>query len=144
MSGKSIVSIILIYVVLNLVLWGAQELHYKEDTQEINKIEKWLNIEEKEINSLEKKINNQSFEIEQMESKLNNLERQGSITSYNYNVEKYNSLLEEYNDNFDIYDEKFAKYNNEINHFNELIKKSGLRWYLITIPLSTKSTRSKL
>lgn len=144
MSSKSIISVVLIYGILNLILWGGQELYYYEDTREINQIEKWLEEEKQKIFLLEQKIDSQSIEIEQEENKLTDLENRRLTTLYNSNVDSYNYLLEGYENDFDIYDEKIAKYNNKVNRFNELIKKSGSRWYLIPIPLPTKSIKSKL
>jgi len=57
---KSIVGIILIFIFFNLFLWGGQELYWREETQEINKIESYLKDEKSQISSLQEIIDNQS------------------------------------------------------------------------------------
>jgi len=143
-KAKSVLGVLLIYGLLNLILWGGQELYYRDDTKEINRIEYFLELEEIEIKSLEKKIETQSFELDQRKVELDNFERQNFIDSYNSHVGAYNLLLATYKNNLDNYDYKLTQYNDKINKVNELIKKSGSRWYLIPIPMLSKSTKTKL
>ena len=70
---KSIIGIILIYGFINLVLWGGQELYWRKDTQEINKIESYIAGEKNQITLLESKIDNQSNLIDVKQVELDRL-----------------------------------------------------------------------
>jgi hypothetical protein len=141
---KSIIGIIVIFGFINLLLWGGQELYWRKDMQEIRKIENYLASEKTEITLLESKINNQSISIDFKQKGLNSLKNNGLINEYNAGVDDYNILLQKYKSNVDIYNGKLTEYNNQVDCVNELIKKSGSRWYLIPIPIPGKSTKSKL
>jgi chromosome segregation ATPase len=141
---KSIIGFILIYGFINLVLWGGQELYWRKDTQEINKIESYLTSEKNQITSLESKIDNQSGLIDDKQKELDRLKNDGLIDKYNLGVDNYNFLLQEYKSNVDVYKGKLTEYNSQIDRVNELIKKSGSRWYLIPIPIPGKSAKPKL
>lgn len=141
---KSIVGTILIYAFINLVLWGGQELYWRKDTQEINKIESYLASEKNQIATLESKIDNQSSLIDDKQKELDRLKNIRSIDRYNTGVDDYNFFLQEYKSNVDIYNGKLTKYNSQIDRVNELIKKSSSRWYLIPIPIPGKSAKPKL
>lgn len=68
---KGIFGLILIFGVINLVLWGGQELYYYKDTQEINKIENILDQKKSEINRIELSIDNLSTTINSKQLELN-------------------------------------------------------------------------
>lgn len=141
---KRIIGLILIFGVINLVLWGGQELYYRKDTQEINRIEKLLDQEKIEITKLQSRINSLSTEIDSKQAELDRYENTGMIDSYNTGVDSYNSLLDEYKSKVDVYNDKLIEYNRNIEQVNILIQKSSSRWYLIPIPLPGKSTKTKL
>lgn len=141
---KGVIGIILIYAVLNLILWGCQELYWMKDTQEIKRIESSLESEKSQISLLEAKISDQSNSIDIKQKELARLESSNLIDDFNAGVDEYNSLLQEYKSNVDAYNSKLDKYNEQVDRSNELIKKSGSRWYLIPIPMPGKSARPKL
>lgn len=140
----SIIGIIIIYGLINLALWGSQELYWRKDTQEINKIESYLKDEYGNINSLEIKINNESLSLDAKQKELDRLKNDEMFDEYNLQVDNYNFLLKEYKSDVDSYNDKLIKYNQEVERSNELITKSSSRWYLIPIPIPGKSLKSKI
>lgn len=141
---KKILSIIIFFGAINLLLWGGQEIYYRNDTKKINEIEAYLKNEEQTINALRDKINLTEAEIGRKESQLNSFKSLGYIDEYNAGVGDFNSLLNTYKQDLDTYDSKLTSYNAKVDEANTLIKKSGSRWYLIPIPLPSKNIKSKL
>ena len=144
MNVRNFILYVLVYGLINLILWGGQELYYYKDTQEIKKIESHLENEKEQITSLESEINNQSNLLETKQKNLVSLKNNGLIDQYNAGADDYNFLLQEYESNVDIYNNRLAEYNKQVDRVNELIEKSGSRWYLIPIPIPVKSTKLKL
>lgn len=132
---NSIVITILVFVVLNLILWGAQELFWHKDTQEINNIKVHLESEKAQIALLESSVSDQSEYLKQKEHELDYLKSQALIAEYNAGVREYNSLLRKYKASVDAYNSKLVEYNEQVSRCNELTKKSGSRWYIIPIPI---------
>lgn len=141
---KKFVGLAIIFGVINLVLWGAQELYYRNDTKKINEIEVYLENEKQTINALETKINFAEIEIGRKESQLNNYKSLGYTNKYNAGVDDFNYLLSTYKQDLDNYNSKLTSYNAKVDEVNTLIKKSGSRWYLIPMPLPGKTIKSKL
>lgn len=140
---KKIIGFVVIFGVINLVLWGAQELYHREDTQQIKQIEAGLEGERRSIDALEAKINSAEAELDRRESELNHLKTIGYTSQYNAGVDSFNFFLSAYKRDVDNYNAKLTAYNAKIDEANTLIKKSGTRWYLIPIPFGG-GTKSKL
>lgn len=140
---KKIIGLVVVFGIINLVLWGAQELYYRGDTKKVNEIEVYLEGERLSIDALEAKINSEEAEIEQRENKLNRLKSLGYIDEYNAGVDNFNYLLSAYKRDLDNYNAKLTTYNTKVDEANTLIGKSGSRWYLIPIPFGG-GTKSKL
>lgn len=136
--------IILIFGLINLVLYGAQELYYSGDTKRINQIDQELEKEKEAIAILEDKLANTKEEIKQKDIELEKYKSSGFIDEYNNGVSGFNALLNTYNKDLDDYNKMIKFYNNKVEEENLLIEKSGSRWYLIPIPLPSKSIRSKI
>lgn len=141
--SKRIVGLVVVFGVINLALWGAQELYHREDTKKINEIELYLADEKRSIDELETKINSEETEIEQRENELHRLKSLGYIDEYNAGVDNFNYLLSAYKHDLDNYNAKLTAYNTKVDEANTLIGKSGSRWYLIPIPFGG-GTKSKL
>jgi len=140
---KKIIGFVVVFGVINLVLWGAQELYYRGDTQQVKEVETWLNSERRAIDALEAKINTSEAEIDRRERELDRLKTLGYISQYNAGVDGFNFLLSAYKRDVDTYNAKLTAYNAKVDEANALIKKSGTRWYLIPIPFGG-GTKSKL
>lgn len=143
-SFKQLIRLVLIFGVINFVLWGAQELYHKEDTQRIKIIEAQLEADQRDIDSLEAKIALEEAEIERKQKQLDRYKYLGSIDEYNNGVNDFNYLLAVYKSDLNAYNNKLTSYNQKVDEVNTLIKKSGSRWYLIPIPLPGKTTKSEL
>ena len=140
---KKIIGFVVVFGIINLVLWGAQELYYHGDTQQVKEIEVWLDNERRSIDALEVKINSTEVEVDRRENELNRLKALGYINQYNTGVDSFNFLLSTYKRDVDSYNAKLTAYNAKVDEANALIKKSGTRWYLIPIPFGG-GTKSKL
>jgi len=142
--SNPIVKYVIIFIVLNAILWGGQELYYYKDTKKINEIDSFLTSEKTSITALEDKISLEEDNIKSLDSRLESYQSLGYIDDYNNGVGSFNNLLETYKSDLDNYNLKLTNYNTKVDEMNVLIKKSGTRWYLIPIPLPGKSVKSKL
>jgi len=130
-----IIKLVVVFGVINAILWGAQELYWHKDTKKINEIEVYLENEKQTIGTLEAKINLTEAEIGRKESQLNSYKSLGYIDEYNTGVDDFNYLLSIYKQDLDTYNSKLTSYNAKVDEVNALIKKSGSRWYIIPIPI---------
>ena len=140
---KKILGLVVVFGIINLVLWGVQEFYHREDTNKIKEIETYLENEKLSISSLETKIIQYEQELEYRESELKGLESLGFIDKYNDEVDNFNYWLSTYKSDLDSYNAKLTEYNTKVDDVNTLIEKSGSRWYLIPIPFGG-GTKSKL
>ncbi|MFA5755355.1 MAG: hypothetical protein WC909_03325 [Candidatus Paceibacterota bacterium] len=74
-SGKAIITIIIVFVVINLILWSWQEFYYRKDTEQIKKIESWLNSESVKIKNTESQLESLELKISSLEDSLINYKR---------------------------------------------------------------------
>ena len=142
--SNPIIKYILIFIVLNALLWGGQELYYYKDTKKINEIESFLTSEKASIIALENEISSEEADIKSLNNQLERYKSLGYIDDYNNGVGNFNNLLKTYKSDLTNYNLKLKNYNAKIDEVNILIKSSGTRWYLIPIPLPGKSVKSKL
>ncbi|MFH1867081.1 MAG: hypothetical protein ABIJ81_03300 [Patescibacteria group bacterium] len=136
-----IVKYILVFVIINGIIWGGQELYHRKDTQAIKRLDEYLLIEKETIEGLENKINAESTNLDGLQEELNYLEANGFIDMYNNKVDQYNDLLYAYKNDLDIHDDKISEYNLKVEEVNKLIEKSSTRWYIIPIPLPNSKAR---
>ena len=141
--GK-LLGIVMVFGVINLALWGCQELYYREDTKQIKEIETWLQTEQTNIKNLEVKIVSEKSELDSKQRQLNQYIGSGYTVGYISSISDYNRLVDIFKTDVNTYNKNSMFYNSKIDEVNALIKKSGTRWYLIPIPLSSKTVKSKL
>ncbi len=141
---KQFVVLLLIYAVINGVLWVGQELYYGADTKEISELETVLKNEKQTIDVIESDIAAGEAKLNQKENQLNTYKSLGDIEEYNNGVDEYNNLLQNYQSSLSNYKAKLTTYNLKIDEVNVLIKKSGTRWYLIPIPLPGRHYNTKI
>lgn len=126
---------ILVYGVLNLLLWGGQELYYRGDTKKMNALETEMALEKMQIDQLEQSLTTASTTIDAKEALLNSQKAAGQIVLYNSGVDGYNSMLETYKADTNKYDAHLSAYNVKVDEYNKLVEHSGSRWWLIPIPM---------
>lgn len=141
---KRLVILALTFGILNLILWGGQEIYHSGDRRQIKEIEILLDGEKREIANLEKKIEADEANLKQTNDKLNHLKSIGSIDEYNAGVDEFNLFLEWHRQDITNYKNRLAAYNVKVDEVNVLIQKSGSRFYIIPVPLPSKNVRSKL
>lgn len=133
----TILSIFIVYLVLNGIIYGIQEFNQRDNVLECETMEKDLNSMKKEINSIEDNLKN-------LENKNKEINRKISIT---YDKNEYNKMADNYNKNISSYDTIFKIYNNKIdeyndlaNKYNELAKTAYSRWWLFPFPVPSKKS----
>ena len=136
-----IAKIIMVFIFLNVLIWGGQEIYHRKDVEKIEGIETYLDNEKKSINDLEQKIELESSSIEEQKRLLNNYKINGQGSVYNANIEGYNKLLQSYKSDLSTYDQKLEAYNSKTKEVNSLIEKTESRWILIPIPSHTSNPR---
>ena len=125
----NLIYLVLGFLILNGLLWGAQEIWYWGDNSNINNIEKNLEIESNSIDTMEKQMNEFVLNLEALKAS-------GNINLYNQNVKKWNQMIIEY-------ETKVTNYNKKINELNSLYEKTSSRWYLIPIPIGRGGSKFK-
>jgi len=141
---KQFAILILVFGVINGVLWVGQELYYGADTKKINEIETFLKNEKLTVNTIETALSVEETQLDQKDNLLNSYKSFGNTEEYNNGVYEYNNLLQKYQLDLDNYKTKITAYNLKVDEVNALIKKSGTRWYLIPIPLPGNHYNSKI
>ncbi len=80
----ALLKIVVLYAVLNGMIYGAQELYYYNDTQRMNQLETDMSGIQSEISSLESRATDGGL-------------AEPYYSRYKNNIEKYNSKVGEYN-----------------------------------------------
>jgi peptidoglycan hydrolase CwlO-like protein len=149
--GKRIITSIILFGVINLVLWSGQELYHRKDTEQIKEIENWLDSESVKIKNRESQLGSLESQISSLEDFLDSYKHRIDLgekhlaDTYNIKVYEFNNLLNQYNSQFSEYEENMDSYNLKVDEVNDLIKNSGTRWYIIPIPIPTGgSLRGKM
>jgi|CXWL01.1.fsa_nt_gi hypothetical protein len=83
-----LVKLLIIYAVLNGVIYGAQELYYYGDTKKMNQLKSEMNNIQNEVATLESRATNGEL-AEPYYSRY-----QSNIDQYNKKVDEYNTLNE--------------------------------------------------
>lgn len=135
----SLVGLIIVYGAINLVLYGGQELWHKGDTDKLHVIEEFLKGKKVEMDSIEQRLVTTETDLNARKSQLDRYKAINDIYHYNLGVDSYNSLLGDYRLYLEQYNNALSIYNQKIDEGNELIKKTGTRWYVIPIPIPSKS-----
>jgi len=125
---------IVVFLFLNFLLWGVQELYYLDETREINKIEEYLEKETTQLTLIEDELLKLEFELDTKKSLMDNYLEFGNTTLYDLSIESFNSKLDDYLEKFDKYEERTSDYNEKVEELNQLYKESSSRWYLIPLP----------
>lgn len=136
----SILSLIIMFGVLNGVIYGGQEIYYWNDVKKCELMEVELKDLEIEVNKIEDFINFRKTKVD----RINQLEKeikQGlskDYTKYKQMIDEYNSNMSRYKKSMDEYDNLIVKYNKITREYNDLAKSAYSRWWLLPIPLPSK------
>ena len=135
-----ILSLIIMFTVLNGIIYGAQEIYYWNDVKKCESMKVKLKNLKKEINKIEDFINFRKTKLD----RINQLEKeikQGlskDYTKYKKMVNEYNSKIPKYKKSMNEYDSLIVEYNKVTREYNELAKDAYSRWLLLPIPLPSK------
>lgn len=125
-ESKKIFRFIGFFIIFNVILWVGQEAYYFKDSSKIRSINKELKQERTQIEKNEALLSlNQTDFAKESYNPFNYFDSE--TEEYNYYVQKHNDIINEYKNSIETY-------NTKIDTVNELIAKSGSRWYLIPIP----------
>jgi len=123
----AILSFIIMFAILNGVIYGAQEIYYWNDVKKCESIKNKLHKIKKRTKILE-------LEKEIKQGILDN------YTSYQNKINIYNSNSNTYKQYQKEYDNSVTEYNQMVTKYNTLSKTAYSRWWLIPIPLPGKHT----
>lgn len=129
-----LIMIAIVYLIVNAVFLGAQELYHLPGTTKLNNIEKVLDTTKSEITILEENLHGELDRIEEMKSEMSRLKSSGRIQQHNSMVNSYNFLVNRYESERQLYSDKVDFYNQRAEEYNELAKKEGKRWIIVPIP----------
>jgi len=151
-----LISVVLVYVVINIFLVGGQKLWHYGDQKRLDELKEILNTEKVNIESLEKELKNMeqcldtyTIRINKLKSDIQLIENRYPrgipsniynnyiqlINDYNSLVDTYNSTLNKYNSKYEDYSHQIDKYNAMVVEANNLAKKIGTTWYVVPVPI---------
>jgi uncharacterized protein (DUF983 family) len=145
----AIFTVVIIFIIVNLVLHYAQKIYHKPQVDRCEVLEKELgmmkgeiDIYKHEIAILEKNLYLIKGEIEKIEYKLKSpTEYYYSENSYNNDYLKYKKLIRDYNENAENYNtlnhnhrSLIESYNSKVKEYSSLAKTAYSTWYIIPIP----------
>lgn len=158
----SIIVIILLYVLVNFLLVGGQNLYKKDDVnkfetlkKEIKSEEIALKIKENELETMQVRINILKDSMNQIKTEVNVIESKYpsgvpseiyshykyQVNNYNNKAREFNDILEKFNPIYEEYLDDLESTNSKINEANILSKEIGGTWYVIPIPGRVKSKK---
>jgi len=135
-----ILSLIIMFTVLNGIIYGAQEIYYWNDVKKCESMKVKLKNLKKEINKIEDFINFRKTKLDRI-NQLTKEIKQGlskDYTKYKKMVNEYNSKIPKYKKSMNEYDSLIVEYNKVTREYNELAKDAYSRWLLLPIPLPSK------
>ncbi|WP_198305880.1 hypothetical protein [Arcobacter vandammei] len=133
----TILSIFIVYLVLNGIIYGVQEFNQRDNILQCETMESDLNSMKKEINSMEANLRNLEYENKEINRKISLTYNQ---SQYNKMVDTYNKNITSYDTIFKIYNKKIDKHNDLANEYNELAKTAYSRWWLFPFPVPSKKS----
>lgn len=127
------VAILIGFVLLNVVLYAAQEFYHRSDVQQCEALASRLELMKKEIDTLEQSINSklqQKQEIEQPEQMLKDPKKYYKTKEvYIAAYRRYSALIDAYNADLTAtqmmasrYEQLIEKYNSGVEEYNNLAK----------------------
>ena len=155
----SLVSIAIVFALINLVLVGGQKIWHHSDQKKLDTLKTELKLERTTINGAETRLQNFEERIKEINSEKNpiglhlkKIEEQfpngipsniyasykSSVSHYNELVRTHNAMLQMYNAIYEKYSAEIDNYNMDVKKANALAKKIGGTWYLIPIPIPGK------
>jgi len=117
---SGIIGFILVFIVGNAVLVGAQSLWHSGDQAKIDSIKQTLATNKASIDDLESRINAKKAEMDGYSANNDN-------EDYNLDVDPYNAMVDEYKTDID-------DYNTLVKQGNDLANKIGGTWYIVPFP----------
>ena len=140
---KGLGGIVLLFGVINLMLWGGQSLYYRKDTQRIKELDAQLTKEKASLGEVKDRIVQQERMLDGMLNQLEQYKRVQNISRYNSSVNEYNRLVDIYRMEVASHNAQVVVFNQKIDDVNALIQRAGTRWYLIPIPLGGVSGKAR-
>jgi hypothetical protein len=151
--GK-IAGIAIVYLLLNAVLYGAQEVYHWSEMTECEKLEAKINSQVAEIETLDRALQTRDEELKKLEALVKDLDARKakgeSGPSFDKDVDRHNSLADVFNAGAEKADQQIDRMKvleREIDvgvtKYNSFVNKAYSRWYLIPIPLPRFGSKGK-
>lgn len=160
--GSLVVTVVL-FVALNLILVGAQELWHRGDNAKLDLLKMQLKSEREIIGSAETKLEGLEASVKRLESEASDLNGsigrletqypQGvpsalyaayerSVSDYNRLVGQRSAALATYSATYDNYSAQLDAYNEKVKAANALAERVGGTWYVVPIPVPGRGAHS--
>jgi hypothetical protein len=123
----SIAGIVIIYVVINGVFVGAQNMLNNEDRSKLEQMVEELKSESAVIDTMEQQLTTQDNELTEWNAQIN---QETDENMHTILVIQYNEKVEVYNLLYNQYDAKITAYNQKVNEAKALSDKIGGKWYI--------------
>lgn len=133
----SLISIVIVYLGLNGLLWLGQEIYHKNDVKQCEQMEQKINQLKQESYALEKILQmreRKHKEILALQQELQ-IGIKTNYVRYSSLVDSYNNETQEYTKQLDTYNAMIDQHNEIVNKYNSLVKSAYSRWWLIPIPI---------
>lgn len=133
----SLISIVIVYLGLNGLLWLGQELYHKNDVKQCEQLERKISQLKQETSTLEKALQMRERKHKEILALQNELQNgvKTNYARYSSLVDSYNNETPEYTKQLDTYNAMINQHNEIVNKYNSLAKSAYSRWWLIPIPM---------
>jgi hypothetical protein len=152
-AGAVIIGVILIYIIVNICLYYAQETTKRPVIEKCEQLDKKLKENEIIIKDYENRISQKNKDLKARKETIANLEQKLLNPENNYSskllfdkdnykykqfIIKFNNDVENMNKDISDYKQLIVQYNENVEEYNKLAKDAYTRWFIIPIPGKSK------
>lgn len=132
-----IITLLLAYVILNVLIYGGQELYYWNDVKKCEQMEKQLAETKQEVKGIEDWMTQRKYNLKKINDLQKDIEQgqTNDLGKYQELVDKYNANQTQFKHNLKEHTQKIDKYNDIVNEYNSIAKDAYSRWWLFPFPL---------
>lgn len=163
---RGILSILVIYALINGILYGGQEVYHAGDKQAYDALSRAMDQKKEdiaakrgEIERLEAGVEEHRSQIERLKAQVHGIEQQYAATGApddvyarymrmiaegNGFISQANLMIDEHNRLVDALNAEVSAYNGRIPELNDLGHRAFDRWVLIPIPLGRHAPATEL
>ncbi|PGK51841.1 hypothetical protein CN918_29045 [Priestia megaterium] len=136
----SIAGVILIYIIVNAILIGVQNMSHSDEKAQLEKYKTELKEEKEDILSAEEELKAVQAKAESLKEEVDGYEidyPQGIpeelYGDYEMLVDEYNGLVDEFDTMNIDYEDQIEGYNKKVETANDLAEEVGSTWYIVPV-----------